>query len=1058
MNCLKSEWIAAMAVILLLSVFLLPAYATGLLGFLFVSLSAVDFTIRGGLFSAFWASFVLVLSYYVPGSSLAVMELIAIVVTYFLTSLSLGRVILLKKKQGQIDDTNFKAREKLQRTIQYYENLFDSIHDPIFVVNKDMVLVSINKQMNEEFRDLVQTHQLIGKPLSVLTPFLSTSSRDEYAGIFETGTSVVKEEKIVRKGQLYYRETTKWPVINEKGNVAYIITVMRDTTERKRADENMPGQRERLHDILAGTLVGTWEWNVQTGEITFNERLAEIIGYTLPGLVPISICKWEKMIHPEDLDLHNKKIDMLFKGETTHYSMKCRMKHNKGHWVWLFHRGKVISWTHASKPLWIFGTSLDITEEVETERALQESELKYRLLFEKSELAIMIVDEEGYYTDANETALNFLEITKREDLFKKQVFDFTPPGVLEKQKKEHAPFFESRTLETDYLIHGKIKTLLLKVIPMKINHKNLLYGIGQDISDRKEKEKETKEAHQRLLKVLNNIDSLIYVADMETYEILFINHYGQKLWGDIVGKKCWETLQQGQKGPCDFCTNDKLVDAAGVSTGVFKWEFKNTITKEWYMCHDSVLYWIDGRLARMEIATDVTDRKQLEESLEYQHKFQRIVASISYSFINTPRMWIDEAIQNTLINIGEFFQVDRAHLFQFSPDDLYISKTHEWCREGIEPQKERITEEPVNDMPWIISQIRSKKYVFISDVSKIRYENEKREFQRQGIQSLVSIPIRVNDKITGFLGMESVRKKMRWTEEEIILLTVIVEIISSAFTKHEIEGELHVRTQELQKEIEKATEIHRQVLPKTLPVIENITFAAHYQPASRLGGDFYDFIQVHNKLVFYLSDVSGHGLDSAMLNFFVKHTIKGFLSFALSNEVTPVNILCYLAQQFQQENYPEEYLISLFLNVLDLETMEITYSGAGFQDTPFVKMGNEEQLQLRSKGLFLSPLFSPGENYFKDNQLSLTPGTTIFFNTDGLTEQGEAGNFYKNRLPAVFYENAHLPPQDIVQAVVEDYRAFNKGVLQGQDDITFLVLQVHFPENRPNNDCRRRID
>ncbi|MCP5120745.1 MAG: PAS domain S-box protein, partial [bacterium] len=54
-----------------------------------------------------------------------------------------------------------------------------------------------------------------------------------------------------------------------------------DITDRKRAEQELAAERRRLADILEGTNVGTWEWNVQTGETTLNERWAEIIGYTL---------------------------------------------------------------------------------------------------------------------------------------------------------------------------------------------------------------------------------------------------------------------------------------------------------------------------------------------------------------------------------------------------------------------------------------------------------------------------------------------------------------------------------------------------------------------------------------------------------------------------------------------------------------------------------------------------------------------------------------------------------------------------------------------------------
>ena len=188
--------------------------------------------------------------------------------------------------------------------------------------------------------------------------------------------------------------------------------------------------------------------------------------------------------------------------------------------------------------------------------------------------------------------------------------------------------------------------------------------------------------------------------------------------------------------------------------------------------------------------------------------------------------------------------------------------------------------------------------------------------------------------------------------------------------------------------------------------------------------------------------MTGHGVDGAILSVFVKHTINGYLFFSTEDQVRPKNILRYLSRQFQQKNLPVEYFICIFLAVLDLETMEFTYTAAGFQDAPMIKLGNGECSNLVSKGLFLTPSFPEELLSLQEKKIRLTPGTTIFFNTDGLTEQYVNGTYYGMRLPTVFYEHSSLPPQEIARIIREDFRKFNGGSLQGNDDITFLILQV----------------
>lgn len=115
--------------------------------------------------------------------------------------------------------------------------------------------------------------------------------------------------------------------------------------------------------------------------------------------------------------------------------------------------------------------------------------------------------------------------------------------------------------------------------------------------------------------ILNSLDALVYVSDIHTYELLYLNDYGISVWGSAKDKKCYQILQSGQHAPCQFCTNHKLLDAEGNPAGVYVWEFQNTQNGRWYQCRDQAIRWTDGRLVRIEIATDITDRKHIEHEL-----------------------------------------------------------------------------------------------------------------------------------------------------------------------------------------------------------------------------------------------------------------------------------------------------------------------------------------------------------------------------------------------------------------------------------------------------------
>ncbi len=146
-----------------------------------------------------------------------------------------------------------------------------------------------------------------------------------------------------------------------------------EISERRRAEEALQTERERLEGIITGARVGTWEWHVPTGQVAFNERWAEIIGYTLAEISPVSIDTWIRFTHPDDLNASNAVLEELFNGRIDYYECEARMRHRAGHWVWILDRGSVTSWGEDGKPLLMRGTHSDITMSKKAQEALERS-------------------------------------------------------------------------------------------------------------------------------------------------------------------------------------------------------------------------------------------------------------------------------------------------------------------------------------------------------------------------------------------------------------------------------------------------------------------------------------------------------------------------------------------------------------------------------------------------------------------------------------------------------------------------------------------------------------
>jgi PAS domain-containing protein len=221
----------------------------------------------------------------------------------------------------------------------------------------------------------------------------------------------------------------------------------------------------------------------------------------------------------------------------------------------------------------------------------------------------------------NTSLISYLTSAKddQEKLNKNLVLEIAERRKAEKELKQHRENLEELVKErTDELTTAN--TVL-----------------QQEIAERKRTEKHLQESHKRLLTILDGIDSLVYVADMDTYELLFVNKYGRDIWGDIQGNICWKVLQSGQTAPCDFCTNKYLLDSEGKPKEPYTWEFQNTINKHWYYISDRAVRWIDGRLVRLEIASDITERKTLVEERQRSHKLESVgilAGGIAHDFNN----------------------------------------------------------------------------------------------------------------------------------------------------------------------------------------------------------------------------------------------------------------------------------------------------------------------------------------------------------------------------------------------------------------------------------------
>lgn len=252
-------------------------------------------------------------------------------------------------------------------------------------------------------------------------------------------------------------------------------------------------------------------------------------------------------------------------------------------------------------------------------------------------------------------------------------------------------------------------------------------------------------------------------------------------------------------------------------------------------------------------------------------------------------------------------------------------------------------------------------------------------------------------------------------------------------------------------EIKNAIKIHERSLPGSLPSTGSISFASLYIPAQDLGGDLFDVFKVDNGLlndyfeqyVCFVADVSGHGLDSAMLAIFVKDTINSYFrhKHIPGQVLSPKEVMNFFLEEYIKEGYPAEYLVCIFFAVFDLKTSELTYCNAGFHMCPILVVDKDNMIELNEGYFPVSTAIDFNLYDYNDHSIKLLPEMTLVIMSDGLPEQRCCNEYYEERMKKLIKKIYKLKPDCIVKEIHEDFNDFTKYE-KINDDITLVVAKL----------------
>ncbi len=259
------------------------------------------------------------------------------------------------------------------------------------------------------------------------------------------------------------------------------------------------------------------------------------------------------------------------------------------------------------------------------------------------------------------------------------------------------------------------------------------------------------ETNKNSTHILDNTDNTIYISDIETYDLLYLNQKGKKTTGikNVKGRKCYEALQ-GLSAPCDFCTNHLLNQEE-----FYEWSHHNESLNSTFLLKDKLIRF-NGKLARLEIATNISKIVTLESELQEKLEDERFLANCIEMLHsgNEPNVSTYKLLQS----VAGYYNAERSYIFEVSDCKQYINNTYEWCDEEIPKYKDILQDLPISSLDFLCDKCK-KLISFVLDINDKGLDKNSLEYQlmkRQKLKKvLVCAIVSKDNEITGFVGVDN---------------------------------------------------------------------------------------------------------------------------------------------------------------------------------------------------------------------------------------------------------------------------------------------------------------
>ena len=353
-----------------------------------------------------------------------------------------------------------------------------------------------------------------------------------------------------------------------------------------------------------------------------NPAVGRVLGYSAEEITGKPLLDY---VHPDDLAAVVEALRQLAAGQPA--SFENRWRAADGRYRWLL-------WAINPVPeeKLLYAVAHDITDRREDEEKLKSAFAFRKAMGESLVTGIRAIDLQGRIIFVNPAFCRMIGWSEQELLGLRPPFPYWPPEEadqlrhdLEQTLAGQAPQggYEMRIMRRDGH-RFDVRMYLSPLIDSEGRQIGWMASMN-DITEPKRVRAELEAAHERFVAVLDGLDTAVYVADVSNDEILYVNHAFKNLYGfDAVGKDCWQVTTACHPEPGDFQLDPRQLDLNAVPYELFDGEIRHQLSGQWFHLRDRAIRWVDGRVVRMEIASDITDRRQMEEAaLQHQDRLEQ---------------------------------------------------------------------------------------------------------------------------------------------------------------------------------------------------------------------------------------------------------------------------------------------------------------------------------------------------------------------------------------------------------------------------------------------------